>query len=64
MEEYIEKERMHFYQDENGKEMVEIHVDDVYTYDDIQNNLPYFPSLGGSLSVRLPKGAKPILIMG
>ena len=64
MEKYIEDERMHFYQDENGKKMVEMHVDDVYTYDDKQDNLPPLPSLGGSLSVRLPEGAKPVIVLG
>ena len=64
MEKHIEDERMYFYQDENDKEMVEMHVDDVYTYGNKQDNLPPLPSLGGSLSVRLPKEAKPVIVLG
>ena len=63
--EYIDEKRVHFYKDENGRDMTEIHVDDVYSYDAIEiNNLPSLASKGGNASVRLPKGSKPKIIFG
>ena len=64
IEKYIENEHMYFHQDENGKEMVEMHVDDLYTYGNKQDNLPHLPSLGGSLSTCLSKGTKPVIVLG
>ena len=65
IEDYIENEQTHFYKDEDGKEMVEIHVDHLYTYDnDCNKDLPSLKPFGGNLSVRLPKGEKPRIVLG
>ena len=62
---YIDKKRGHFYKDENGRDMTEIHVDDVYSYDKLEvNNLPSLASKEGNASVRLPKISKPEIIFG
>ena len=64
IKDYVEKKCIHFYEDEDGKEMVEMHADDLYTYDDNQNSLPILNSLGGNVSVRKPEATKPVIIFG
>jgi len=64
VDEYVEKQRIHFYKSEDNVDMVEMHVDDVYSYKENEGNLPLLPSLGGDLSVRIPIGEKPILWFG
>ena len=64
VDEYVEKQRIHFYKSEDNVDMVEMHVDDVYSYEANEGNLPLLPSLGGDLSVRIPVGEKPILWFG
>ena len=62
---YIEEHTTHFYTAKfNGveTEMVELHVDMVYSYSDTDKNLPPLPTLGGNASVRLPEGQKPWLV--
>ena len=60
---YIEKHRTHFYRKED-KEMVELHVDDYYAYDNSDaDNIP-IGDYGGSLSVCLPTGSKPRICFG
>ena len=64
---YIEEFRTHFYTEgEERREMVEIHVDDYYAYDDKDNNenVPNIGPLGDNLSVRLPHGKKARLCFG
>ena len=64
VDEYIEKQRIHFYKSEDNVDMVEMHVDDVYSYEENEGNLPLLPSLGGDLIVRIPIGEKSILWFG
>ena len=64
VDEYVEKQRIHFYKSEDNVDMVEMHVDNVYSYEENEGNLPLLPSLGGDLSVRIPIGEKPILWFG
>ena len=56
----------HFYEEVNGKEvinMVELHVDDVYAYDDNDlSSLPTLGKFGGNISKRIPPGCKPQLV--
>ena len=47
---------------EKGK--LEMHVHDVYSYETNEGNLPFLPSFGGDLSVRIPTGEQPILVFG
>ena len=67
VQKYISDQRIHEYK-QNGKEMVEIHVDDWFNYnnddEDTKQGLPFIGEFGGSLSVRLPKGEKPRIIFG
>lgn len=45
---------MYFYKEENTP-MVEVHVDDLYIYDNNQNKgLPVLGLYGGNISLRLP----------
>ena len=64
IDEYVKNEFVHFYTDEEGKQMVEMHVDDIYSYNNTEENLPPLPSLGGNLSVRKPKESKAKLVFG
>ena len=42
---YIDDKRLHFYKDEDGRDIVEFYVDNVYSYNKIEtNNLPLFAS--------------------
>ena len=60
---YIEEQRIYSYQDGEEKEdMVELHVDDYYGYDDVDKTI--LPRYGGNVSVRLPVGSKPRLCFG
>ena len=64
---YITQNRIQFYTNKEGVEMVEEHVDEVYLYnkkEDKKKDLPDIGEYGGSLSVRLPPGAKPQIIFG
>ena len=63
---YIETKRTHFYTLSEGNiQMVEMHVDDLYSYNDTTNDLlPLLGPYGGSLSVRLPSEQKPIITFG
>jgi len=59
--EYIETERAHFYTSSEGNiEMVEMHVDDLYSYNNKTNDLSLLGTFGGNLSVRLPPEQKPL----
>ena len=54
-----------FEYNEDGREMIELHVDDVYACDNDEDKyLPKLPKFGGNLSVRFPDGAKPRLVLG
>ena len=55
-----------FYKSEDGTEMVEMHVDDLYNYDDSNTatNLPSLGLFGENTSATLPIGPKPIIIFG
>ena len=44
--------------------MVEIHADDLYTYETYKGKLPVLPPFGGDLSVRIPSASKPTLVFG
>ena len=60
---YIDDKRLHFYKDEDGRDIVEFYVDNVYSYNKIEtNNLPLFASKWGNTSVWLPKGSKTKII--
>ena len=65
---YIEEGRAHFYEEVNGKEvtnMVELHVDDLYAYDENDlKSLPRLGKFGGNISKRIPPGCKPQLVFG
>mgnify|MGYP001372746814 CR=1 FL=1 len=64
---YIEEHSTHFYTAKfNGveTEMVELHVDVVYSYSNADKNSPPLHTLGGNASVRLPEGQKPWLVFG
>ena len=61
---YIEKHQNHYYKDADGREMVEIHVDNLYTYNNDDKNLPVLPPLSGNLSVLPPNGARPRIVLG
>ena len=50
----------HHFRQEDGKEYVEYHVDDHYTFQEKCNHLPY----GGHLSVRKAPNCKPLMILG
>ena len=64
MSRYIEKHRVHFY-DEKDVKMIELHVDDMYTYDiDGEKSLPILGPYGGNTSVRISQSVKPILTFG
>ena len=64
MQAYIKKHRMHYYT-ENSIQMVEVHVDDIYAYDDDgDKNLPKLGPYGGNTSVRIPEGRKPVITFG
>ena len=55
MAKYIENERVYFYTADDGTDMVELHVDNMYQYnDDDLKNLPILGLYGGNTSVRLP----------
>lgn len=62
---YVDKYCTHFY-NVGEVEMVEMHVDYLYSYsdEDSKRNLPVLGPLGGSVSVRLPHGAKPRIWFG
>lgn len=52
--EYIETKRTYFYTESEGNiEMVEMHVEDLYSYNITTNDLPLLGIFGGSLSFRL-----------
>ena len=63
IEKYIDKHRIYHYTD-NDIPMVEVHVDDVYKYDQIEEGLPVLDAYGGSVSVRKPEGKKPVVTFG
>ena len=50
IEKYIDKHRIYHYTD-NDIPMVEVHVDDVYKYDIIEEDLPVLDAYGESVSV-------------
>ena len=60
------KNRIHFYTEcESGTEMVELHIDDLYAYDDSDtSNLPLIGPLGDNVSPRIPPNQKPVIIIG
>ena len=60
MKKYIEKHRIHSYLN-NNTPMVEVHVDDLYAYDEDKNLQILAPLGGGGISVCLPEGTKPII---
>lgn len=67
VEKYIVEECIYFYTNTEGTEIVEQHVDDMYTYNNKENtkqSLPYIGDYGGSLSLRLPEGARPRIFFG
>ena len=67
VEKYIAENQVHFFTNKEGREMVEQHVDDVYSYnneEDKRKKLPDIGEYGGALSVRLPVGARPRIIFG
>ena len=45
-----------------GKDMVEFHVDDHLSLQDLANKK--YPVFGGGMSVRAPPGSKPIIVLG
>ena len=49
------------YEDENGIEMIEFHVDD---REEFQENMLLSTLFGGKLSVRMPVGAIPLFVLG
>ena len=64
MQAYIKKHRMHYYT-ENSIQMVEVHVDDIYAYDDDgDKNLPKLGPYGGNTSVRIPEGRNQLSPLG
>ena len=60
---YIDENVSHYYK-KDGEDMVEIHVDELYKYDDIDKNLPPLGLFGGNRSVRLPADVKARLCFG
>ena len=65
MAKYIENERVYFYTADDGTDMVELHVDNMYQYnDDDLKNLPILGLYGGNTSVRLPPTKKATLCFG
>ena len=58
---YFEEHTTYFYI-ANKVEMVDLHVDVVYSYTCNESNLPPLEDLGGSTSVRFPEGTKPWLV--
>ena len=63
IESFVEDNRTHFYK-EDEIDMVEIHADQIYTYDTDDVNLPQIPLFGGNPRVRLPSGQKAMLCFG
>ena len=65
IDDYVEKERIHFYKNEDNLDMVEMHIDDVYKYEDNEGNLLLLGPFGGEgVSVHLPKDSRPVLVFG
>ena len=63
IESFVEDNRTHFYK-EDEIDMVEIHADEIYKYDNDDVNLPQIPLFGSNTSVRLPSGQKARLCFG
>ena len=61
---YTEDHRIHFYKDEKDVAMVEMHVDDIYAYNESDCDLPSLPPFGGNLSVRLKPNQRPRIAFG
>jgi hypothetical protein len=55
-------ERGYHYTDDNGVEMVEYHVDDYDFLHGLAKEMGY--KFGGTLSVRMPDGVKPLILFG
>ena len=55
---------MIYHYTDNDIPMVEVHVDDLYKYDQIEEGLPVLGPYGGNLSVRKPEGKKPVVTFG
>jgi hypothetical protein len=63
---YLDEKAYH-YHNEAGKDMVEVHADWLYSYEEdekLPNGIPPLPKYGGNLSVRKPENVKPLVTFG
>jgi hypothetical protein len=63
---YFEEKAYH-YHNEAGKDMVAVHADWLYSYEEVEklpNGIPPLPKYGGNLSVRKPENVKPRVSFG
>jgi hypothetical protein len=68
VEMHLDSKAYHYKDPVTGSDMVEVHVDTVYSYDEGSTKLPAgippLPKIGGYLSIRKPIGSKPRVVFG
>jgi hypothetical protein len=63
---YLDKKAYH-YCNKAGEDMVEVHADWLYGYEEdekLPNEIPPLPKYGGNLSIRKPESVKPRVLFG
>jgi hypothetical protein len=63
---YLDKKAYH-YRNKAGEDMVEVHADWLYGYEEgekLPNGIPPLPKYGGNLSIRKAESVKPRVLFG